>query len=405
MRVSDRGGDAEPLTLPSADGRRSPARLAGAWRRRTRAALHDRDVAARRRAGPDRRDAARRRTRRWQTLVEWRRHSRAAARSSIVAFSRGSELHAVAFDRVRLAIAGHRAGRRRPASRAAQFAVSSAGAMVYARGRHEPRRLARLGVRPPVHARAAASLAALAVARAVSGRREDRGVGRDQTGADIWIGDLERGAMTRLTHGGSTSRRSGARTALGLLRDVEGRAVRDLDPRRFRGGAGRSRCSPRRPPASPVSVARSSRDGRLLACTETGGPAARRYRRLPLSGGPPRRRRSAHRSTRSAACSRRTAVARLSVGRIGPMGNLPAEDCGQHRTRSRPRAARARSGRRTAARSSIAAPAGWCASASTAIAGRIGATSRRPRARRPRRCGHRAGRAGPPPPRRRPRVA
>ncbi len=114
-------------------------------------------------------------------------------------YSRAGDLHALPFDRIRLAPAG--------AQQVAlsgitplQFAVSTSGALVYGVAPEEPPEVIHTVGSP-----AGQGLGDIADARAVSlspdGRRATV-VSDDGSTSDIWITDLSRGTTTRLTHGG-----------------------------------------------------------------------------------------------------------------------------------------------------------------------------------------------------------
>ena len=307
----------------------------------------------------------------WQTIIESADLARAASPEH-VAFSRGSELHAAAFDRVRLTIAGPEQVVVSGVARA-QFAMSGAGSIAYAARATRPP-VARVGAfggtRP-----APAELAALQSAALSPDGARIAGVGRDQTGADIWVGDVERGATTRLTHGGVNVApvwsADGASVFYALrsagpfevwTRDASAAAPE----KQVLSAAGRQRH------LFPSSV---SRDGRLIACTESGGPTRGDIVVLPSAGGPP--------------------VATINTsfdeanGTLSPDGRLFAyqsDESGRWEIyllriadgaarRSRPPAAPRRSGHPMAARFFIGPAAGSSASASTGSPGPSGRRS------------------------------
>ena len=284
MRVSDRGGDAEPLTMPSAAAGEVhhawPALAPGGRALLFTVATSPLDGAPGRIAVMPL-DAGRTG---WQTLIESADLARAASPEH-VAFSRGSELHAAAFDRVRLTIAGPEQVVVSGVARA-QFAISGAGSIAYAAsgGASAPSLEWAPSTGP---ASAPAELAALQAAALSPDGARIAGVGRDQTGADIWVGDVGRGATTRLTHGGvnvapvwsadgaSVFYASSKRGPFEVwTRDVSAAAPE----KQVLSAAGRQRH------LFPSSV---SRDGRLIACTESGGPTRGDIVVLPSAGGPP----------------------------------------------------------------------------------------------------------------------
>ena len=168
----------------------------------------------------------------------------------------------------------------------AQFAISGAGSIAYAASGDAP--APSLEWAPSTGpASAPAELAALQAAALSPDGARIAGVGRDQTGADIWVGDVGRGATTRLTHGGvnvapvwsadgaSVFYASSKRGAFEVwTRDVSAAAPE----KQVLSAAGRQRH------LFPSSV---SRDGRLIACTESGGPTRGDVVVMPLAGGPP----------------------------------------------------------------------------------------------------------------------
>src|SRR5262249_7518985 len=104
LRVSDRGGDPELLTIPSADTgevRHSWPALAPGGRALLFAVstTPNDEAPARIALMPIGQRSA------WQTIIDHADVAQAAAQD-FIAFSRGNEIHAVAFDRTRQAIAG-----------------------------------------------------------------------------------------------------------------------------------------------------------------------------------------------------------------------------------------------------------------------------------------------------------
>jgi serine/threonine-protein kinase len=284
LRVSDRGGDAEQLTLPSAAAGEIhhawPALAPGGRALLFTIATSPLDGASGRIAVMPL-DTGRNA---WQTVVESADLARAAS-SEHVAFSRGSELHAAAFDRVRLTIAGPEQVVVTGVARA-QFGISGAGSIVYAASA-EPLPRA-LEWTPAAGSTAApAELAVLQSAALSPDGARVAGAGRDQTVADIWIGDLERGATTRLTHGGINAAPVWSADGSSVFYASSKRGpfevwVRDASAaapeKQVLSGAGRQRH------LFPSSV---SRDGRLIACTESGGPSRGDVVLLPSAGGAP----------------------------------------------------------------------------------------------------------------------
>jgi DNA-binding winged helix-turn-helix (wHTH) protein len=220
----------------------------------------------------------------WRTLLAGASVARAASPDAIV-FARDADLHAVAFDPVRMAISGTPraiAGNLATARGRGQFALSPTGTLVYAEDAGTNDRaavvLVRSGTASPLewtYREAALSPDGSRVA----------GVKIEDTRADIWIADAERGAATRLTHTGTNTSpvwsadgrvlyfASRTNAAFELWRrdaDGSGSAVKIVESRRH---------------AFPLAA---SHDGALLAFSQ----AAERTRAdiwvLPLGGGPAR---------------------------------------------------------------------------------------------------------------------
>ncbi|MEP6916644.1 MAG: winged helix-turn-helix domain-containing protein [Acidobacteriota bacterium] len=198
FRVSDRGGEAEPVTQPSVDageiGHLWPALAPG------RRALLFIVATSPIEGAPGRvavMDGARPHPA-WQTIVDAADLARAVS-PDYIAFSRGNELHAAPFDRTRLIIAGPDQALATGVARA-QFAVSASGALIYAVS--EPASRSMTWVQPSPRVELPPELAALHGATLSPDGTRVAGVSEDQASADVWVGDVARGAMTRLTHGG-----------------------------------------------------------------------------------------------------------------------------------------------------------------------------------------------------------
>ena len=261
LRVSDRGGDPEQLTIPSADA----GEVRHAWPARAtdgRAIVFT--IATSPLAGAPGRIAVMPSPQRaaWQTLLEGA--DTAAVVLEYVVFSRGSEIHAVAFDRTRLSIAGTEQAVVTGIARR-QFAVAQSGAMAYASAGEPGAGIldwATTSSRAPF----AAKLGALqSPALSPDGARV-----AGMIGDDIWVGDLDRLATTRITHGG-----------VNVAPVWSGSAVYYATAK---GGAFEIWTRDSSATSAAVKVLSSadrhrhlfatsvSRDSRLLACTETGGP-------------------------------------------------------------------------------------------------------------------------------------
>lgn len=262
LRVNDRGGDAEQLTLPSPDA----GEVRHAWPAR---AADGRGVvftiATSPLAGAPGRIAILPSPQRaaWQTLVDGA--DTAAAVLEYLVFSRGSEIHAVALDRTRLAITGTEQAVVTGIARG-QFAVAQSGAMAYAAaGEPDPGAIDWAG------ASSRAPFAAKLGVLQSSVLSPDGSRVAGTIGDDIWVGDLARIATTRLTHGGINvapvwagqsvyyaASKGGAFEIWARDSSATSVAVQVLS------SADRHRH------LFPSSV---SRDSRMLAYMETGGPA------------------------------------------------------------------------------------------------------------------------------------
>ena len=192
MRVSESGGAAEQFTVPSADAGEVrhcwPALAPGERALLFTIATSPHDEAASRIGlmSVDRRTA-------WQTIAENADIARAVS-PDYVAFSRGNEIHAVAFDRARQAIAGAEQAVINGVA-VAQFAVARSGAIVYAMAADAtPPSLTWI----PSGRLVSSDLAALQDLTATRDGSQVAGV----SASDIWVGDVNRGTTTRLTHGG-----------------------------------------------------------------------------------------------------------------------------------------------------------------------------------------------------------
>ena len=218
----------------------------------------------------------------WQTVVESADLARAASPEH-VAFSRGSELHAAAFDRVRLTIAGPEQVVVTDVARA-QFGISGAGSIVYAAsGDTVPPALE--WALSPGRTSVPAELSALQEPALSPDGARIAGVGRDQIGADVWAGDVERGATTRLTHGGINVAPVWSADGSSVFYAASKRSAFELWTRDASAAAPEKQvlsAASRQRHLFPTSV---SRDGRWIACTESGGPSRGDIVVLPIAGG------------------------------------------------------------------------------------------------------------------------
>ena len=117
-----------------------------------------------------------------------------------IAFSRGAEIHAVAFDRARQAIAGTDETVVSGVARG-QFTLASSGALAYAVAGDSAHPT--LTWIPAAGAAVSGELAALEDLTVASDGLRVAGV----SNGDLWVGDIARGTTTRLTHALSHRRR------------------------------------------------------------------------------------------------------------------------------------------------------------------------------------------------------
>ncbi|HEU4938223.1 MAG TPA: winged helix-turn-helix domain-containing protein [Vicinamibacterales bacterium] len=261
MRVNESGGTAEQLTVPSADAgevRHCWPAVAPGQRALLFTIARSPHTEAPARIGLmniGQPSAS-------QTIIENADMARAVS-PDYIAFSRGNEIHAVAFDATRQAIAGADQTVINGVA-AGQFAVARSGAVVYSIA-SDPTRPSLTWI--PAGAPVSGDLANLQDLTVIPDGSRVAGV----SGSDIWVGDVSRGTTTRLTHGG---------TNVGPVWSGDGTAVY------YAAASGGSfeawrRDSSATQPATRVLSATSSRrhvfpssishDGRLLAYTESGG--------------------------------------------------------------------------------------------------------------------------------------
>jgi serine/threonine-protein kinase len=282
LRVSDRGGEVETMTTPAvADGEIGhgwPSVAPGGGALLFAVATSPVGGSPARIAimplGPGA-------PRTWRTAIDAADAARAVAGDHL-AFSRGGELHAVAFDRIRLAPVGAEIvaiGERVSSG----FSTSAGGALAYL---EQP-----AATQPALEWWSAggpsivASLATLREPSLSPDAKQVAGIEGDQASTDIRIADLARGATSRLTHGGVN---------VGPVWSGDGAAVFYASSRggpfevRVRDG---SAAAPAKLVLSAadrqrhVFPASASRDGRLLAYDETGGPTRGDIGIMPLPAG------------------------------------------------------------------------------------------------------------------------
>jgi eukaryotic-like serine/threonine-protein kinase len=276
MRVNDSGGDIEQLTLPAADGGEVrhcwPALAPGGRALLFTVATSPQDESSGRIAiMPLSQPSV------WQTILENADTARAGSQDYI-AFSRGTEIHAVAFDRARQAIAGTDQTVVGNVARA-QFALGASGAVVYAIGGDDVK--PSLTWIPTGGAPVSGDLAAFQDLVATPDGSRVAGV----SGSDLWVGDVSRGTTTRLTHGG---------TNVGPVWSGNGSsvyyAVRNGGPfeawSRESSGTAPAKLAlsagARHRHVFPTSI---SRDGNLMAYVESGGATRGDVKVASLSNG------------------------------------------------------------------------------------------------------------------------
>jgi serine/threonine-protein kinase len=299
MRVSSDGGEPQPFTTPNESGgdvrHAWPAVVPG-----TRIVLFIVDgTPATDSPGPpgtlaavsfnprtsDRSPAAR--ASQWQTLLANVSLARAAARDTIV-FARDSELHAVGFDPVRVALSGTpRAirGQLATARGRAQFALSTAGSLVHAIAPESGNRTI-VFFQPPTKLTEPVrqNLALREAAIAPDGSRI-AGVNLLATGAGIWISDSQRPNATRLAHKGTNA---------SPVWSSDGRSVFYASRENGAFEIWRRDADGTQPPVRVLASDRNAfplaaaPDGRQLAFLKTSDATRADLWLLPLQGGPPR---------------------------------------------------------------------------------------------------------------------
>ena len=275
MRVNDSGGAIELLTLPAADAGEVrhcwPALAPGGRALLFTVATSPQDESPARIAMMPLTQPSG-----WQTILDNADIARVVSQDYI-AFSRGTEIHAVAFDRARQAIAGTDETVVGRVARS-QYAVSS-GALVYAIAGDDAK--PSLAWIPAGGVSVSDDLAAFQDLVVTSDGSRVAGV----SDGDLWVGDVSRGTTTRLTHGGTIVRPvwSGDSSSVyysarndgpfeAWLRDSSGNAPTKL----ALSAAARHRH------VFPTSI---SRDATLIAYTESGGPTRGDVRVASLSTG------------------------------------------------------------------------------------------------------------------------
>ncbi len=223
----------------------------------------------------------------WQTLLDNVSLARAAARDTIV-FARDSELHAVAFDPVRLSIVGTPLavrGQMATARGRAHFALSASGSLVHAVAPENGNRTivflqspARLSEQ--VHQNLALRESSLAP----DGSRI-AGVNVLGAGAGIWISDSQRANASRLVHRGINASPVWSADGRSLFYASRENGTFEIWRRDADGARPAERLFASDRHALPLAA---SPDGRQLAFLKTADATGADIWLLPLQGGQPR---------------------------------------------------------------------------------------------------------------------
>jgi eukaryotic-like serine/threonine-protein kinase len=219
----------------------------------------------------------------WSTMLSGVGIARAASRDLLV-FSRGTDLQAVTFDPVRSTISGvPRAVVSQVAGFQGQahFAMSGSGGLVYAEAPSNAHDEGLAwwtpsGAVPLAEGVRRASAAVLSA----DGRSIAWASSLDAERSDVWVGDLQRGAVTRLTHDGlnvSPAWSADGRTIYFARRDTGAFRMMAVAAE----GGKPSALPAAERPAFPFSV---SSDGRTLAFVQAEPAARTDIRTMPVDG-------------------------------------------------------------------------------------------------------------------------
>jgi serine/threonine-protein kinase len=274
LRVNESGGDTEQLTLPTANSgevRHCWPTLAPGGRALlfTVATAPGPEAPAHIALMPIGQRAA------WQTILDNADIARAVS-PDYIAFSRGTEIHAAAFDRARQAVAGTEETVVSNVPRG-QFTLGSSGALAYAIGSDSAR--PSLAWIPAAGAAISGDMAALDDLTVAPDGSRVAGV----SNGDLWVGDIGRGTTTRLTHGSTN-----VTPVWGGNGESVYYAARNGGPFEawMRDGSGATpaklSAASRHRHVFPTSI---SRDGKLMAYTESGGPTRGDVKVADLSNG------------------------------------------------------------------------------------------------------------------------
>jgi len=206
--------------------------------------------------------------------------------SDLIVFSRGNELQAVTFDPIRLTLSGVPQTVVSPVNTTvggAQFAISASGSLLYVVAQPARSAQAPLAWMTPAGSTPVTNGAEPSAGTVLSpdGRRIAWTASDDPTRADLWIGDLQRGAVTRLTHDGlnvSPVWSPDGRTIYFSRRDGQRYQPMSIDAE----GGQPSALTPLDREAFPSSA---SPDGLLVAVVEFGPETRGDIWAIPVRGG------------------------------------------------------------------------------------------------------------------------
>jgi len=204
----------------------------------------------------------------WRTLLDNVSLARALGRDTII-FARESELHAIGFDPVRLAVAGApRAikGQLATARGRAHFALSGTGSLVHAIGPDQGSRTLVFFQLPANLDRATTDNLALREPAISPDGSRVAGVNLQGPGAGIWISDSERANATRLVHKDSNASPVWSADARSIFHASRSTGVFEIWRRDVEGSAPPTRVFTSARHAFPLAA---SPDGTQLAFVQT----------------------------------------------------------------------------------------------------------------------------------------
>jgi serine/threonine-protein kinase len=220
----------------------------------------------------------------WRTLLDNVSLARAVGRDTIV-FARESELHAVSFDPVRLAISGApRAikGQLATSNGRAHFAISDTGSLVHAVGPDQGSQTLVFFQIPAHLDRATADNLALREPAISPDGARVAGINLQGPGAGIWISDSERANATRLVHKDINASPVWSSDGRSIFYAARSNGVFEIWRREVEGAAPATRVFGSDHHAFPLA---SSPDGTLLAFLQTSDHARADIWLLSLADG------------------------------------------------------------------------------------------------------------------------